>query len=319
MRSLVIATALLSVSICACGSAPDSNLFDNGGGGGHDAGVGDRDATVGDSAAPDETAAPPFDSGKDKDTDTVPPPPDVSTGVTLDDVCDKLADARCTAPTEACCTSKGIDYNDAGCRSGVKTSCGVLTAEAKAGRRTFDPSKFDGCAAAWKSLSASCSVPVLPYLKTSAACDALLPGLVSPGSACSADTDCSVEPGAAAICPTKSTGTCENLLVVGKGAPCNYDGSVRRFCDEGLYCPFFTGGATTCKAAKPIGGMCSGFGDPSCGFGNRCDSFFRCAPGLPKGSACVGPFECASWICATSAQCTDPEVTIASAATCNGG
>ena len=322
MRSLVI--ALLSVSLGACGSAPDSSLFaDNGGGGGGvDSGGGGGDTAVTDSGtAPGDSGSPPVDTGKPpKDTgtppDTTPPPPDVPTGVTLDDVCTKLADAICTGATQTCCLSKGIDYNEAGCRSGVATFCGVLVAEAKASKRTFDPSKFDGCAAAWKSLSGSCSVNTIDYLKVYAPCDALLPGLVSPGGSCSADTDCSVSPGADAICRSTTTGTCENITIVGKGAPCNYDGSVRGFCDNGLYCPY-TGGPATCKTAKPLGGSCSGADDVSCGFGNQCQ-LGHCAPGLPKGSSCSGPLECASWNCA-GGRCTDPDVTIASSATCNGG
>ena len=327
MRSLCIRSliaALTAIPLVACGSAPDASNFDDPGttdsstttdGGGTDTASGSDTTSGGDTAPGKDTGLPPGDTTPPP-TDTTPPPIDSGAPLSLDNVCDRLADAICAPTTKTCCTSRGVAYSETGCRDNVKSYCGTLVDEVKAGDRTFDPTKFDGCAAAWKTLTTTCSVPVLTYTKVYAVCDQLLNGSMAPGDfTCSAASDCKSNDGALASCNDSSS--CDNFHVGGKDAPCNYDGPVYHLCDYGFYCSFSTPGSK-CQPAKGIGsGGCFGGSDPSCGWGNRCDSSNHCAPGLPMGSSCSGDLQCASWSC-NSGRCTDPNVEMAIATTCGG-
>ena len=323
MRSLCtrwVTVVSMSLPLIACGASPDTGAFgsDDPDGSTTTDGGGTDTTSSGDTTPGVDTGSPPVDTGlppsdtRPPPTDTTPPPPTL----TLDNVCEKLAGAICSTTTKNCCTSKGVKFDEGGCRTGVLAYCGALVDEVKAGDRTFDASKFDGCAAAWRTLTTTCSVPVLDYVKTYGVCEELLNGSIKPGSGtCTLESDCNVAPAALASC-SSTTATCINLVIVGKDAPCNYDGSTRRLCDYGLYCPF-TGVPSTCKAARPSGSSCSGGSDPSCGWGNRCDGSNHCAPGLPMGSSCGGDLQCASWGCSGS-RCTDPNVQMAIPSTCSG-
>ena len=322
IRSLVLAS--MAFPLVACGSAPNADAFS-------DPGATDTspatDGAVSDTSTGGDTT-PGADSGPAKDTglpssdttppptDTTPPPVDSGAPLSLDNVCDRLASAICTSTTKTCCTSRSVAYSETGCRDNVLSYCGTLVDEVKSGDRTFDPTKFDGCAAAWKTLTTTCSVPVLTYTKVYAVCDQLLNGSMSPGDvACSLASDCKSEGGALSGC--SDTSSCQNFLVGGKDQPCNYDGPSYHLCDYGFYCSFSTPGSK-CQSAKSIGsGGCFGSNDPSCGWGNRCDGSNHCAPGLPMGSSCSADLQCASWSCNTG-RCTDPNVEMAIATTCGG-
>ncbi len=318
-----------SVALVGCGSA-DSSAFDDKGGGGADSSVtedtsggGSDTTTPTDTVTPADVTPPPKDTAGG--TDTTPPPIDTSPPpvVTLDSVCGRLADTICAAPLTSCCTKRGMKFDVATCRDNVLTSCGDAVDEVKAGDRTFDPSQFDACAAAWTKLTTTCSVGILDYIRTYTPCELLLNPKSPPGTPCTADSECHASAGAYANC-NKSSGDCETISFVGKGAPCSYSGPDERLCNDGLFCPFATGGGggtTVCDNAHPIGGGCGGgpFGstnDPSCGFGNRCNAG-KCAPGLPLDAACTSELQCASWNC-VSGRCTDPFVQMANTGTCGG-
>jgi hypothetical protein len=328
MRRLWIGPFVLLASvssIVACGSAPSASNFNEDPGQSDTSGGTDGGS---DTSTSGDTSLPPTDGTPGKDTggpptdglppgDTAKPPTDTSTGpVTLDDVCDRLADAICGTTTKTCCASRSVAFNETGCRTNVHALCDTLVDEARAGDRTFDASKFDPCAAAWKTLTTTCSVPILTYAKTYGVCYELLDGTTNPGDACGSANDCKTAPGSLPSCG--SSGTCSQFFIVGKDQPCNYDGAVKHLCDYGFYCPF-TGAGSRCLPAKGLGsGGCSpGGSDPSCGWGNRCDSTSHCAPGLPMGSSCSGDLQCASWSC-SGGRCTDPNAEMADANTCGG-
>jgi hypothetical protein len=162
-------------------------------------------------------------------------------------------------------------------------------------------------------------VPLLEYLRSYVPCQLLLNPTAPTGSSCTQDSDCHASAGTYANCGSTS-GSCETIAFVGKGASCTYAAPDKRICNDGLFCPFSGGGPTTCDNARPMGSSCGsgGFGtnDPSCGFGNRCNGG-KCAPGLPMDSGCSGDLQCASWSC-QGGRCTDPNVEMASPQTCGG-
>ena len=312
MKSLCIGLACLLVA--GCGSAPDASAF-NGGGNGQDSGVGGGDTSNGDThggggtdtSGGSDTRPPPEDTTPPP-TDTAPPP------VTLDDVCDRLAEVVCTSATSSCCASKGVTYDDGGCHAGVKAACGAEVDAVKAGTMTFDPKAFGACASVWGAMESKCSVPILDFVRSYTACELLFNGMGAPGDGCSAATDCKTDGLGYAEC-SSSSGTCTEFVIVGKDASCNYDGSTIHFCDYGLYCSPST---NTCREAKGAGTGCTGGpSDPSCGFGNTCSSG-HCAPGAGDGASCFQDLECASWNCSSSFTCTDPNFEVATSSTCNG-
>jgi hypothetical protein len=312
--SLCIAIA---PALAACGSAPDASVFDDHGGA-QDSGTGGGDTSIGGDTHGDDTNVG-GDTHEGKDTsggfDTTPPPPDSGPPPpTLDDVCSRLADVVCTDATKSCCASKGISYDDGGCRAGVAAACGAEVDAVKAGTMTFDPSGFYPCASVWASMESKCSVPILDFARSYTACEVLFNGKTAPGAPCTTATDCRTDGLGFAQC-SSSSNTCSEFIIVGKDAACNYDGAVIHFCDYGLYCSPTT---ATCRTAKSAGTGCSGTSDTSCGYGNTCDSG-HCAPGAPAGSSCFDNLSCASWSCdMTTFMCTDPDYEVATNGTCNG-
>ena len=321
-RGTVIAGAMASFGLSlGCGSA-DRGLFNDPGSGALP--IVDSSTAGGDTSGDDTSLTPPSDSsitppidtGVTPPTDTaVPPPVDTGTTAPLDGICAKIASATCTSGLEVCCTKHGLPYDHGNCTSNVTTVCDAAVAEVKAGTRTYDASKADECLSALRSLYSTCSVPLLTFIKAYPPCNQLLNGSTPLGGSCTNDAECHAAPGALANCG--AGGRCENLSVVGKGAPCAFGGSTPALCDTGLYCSTPGSGAPgTCKTAKGIGSTCGGSFDTACGFGNSCNGRI-CAPGLPQGSSCSSNLECASWSC-PSGSCGDPNVEMASTDVCGG-
>lgn len=320
MKPLCIGLAVAGcAALIACGSAPDSSSFDNPVGS-TDSGVGTGDTSHGgsDTGSHDDSSS--TIDGHNTDTtpppvDTSPPPPPPPT--TLDNVCEKLAAVVCSSKTSACCAAHSVPYDDGGCHSGIAADCNAEVDAVKAGTVTFDASSFDACAAAWSELEGKCSVPILEYIKTYPPCMQLFNGMSAPGSSCTSFADCHADPGGFVECKSSAGNVCVQYFIVGKDATCNYDGDVIHFCDAGLYC---SSSSNTCRPAKGTGAGCGGTWDPSCGFGNTCDYTNHCAPGAPMGTSCTSGLECASWSCASypTYACTDPNVEVATKATCTG-
>lgn len=310
-------------ALVGCGGSADAGAFTSDTGGAlADSSTAGDDGT---DAAPDgsvDTGVPTdgatdlgADLGSDLGSDTPPPPP-----VTLDTVCDKLADAVCAAPLATCCTKSGFGYDGPGCRDAIKASCGDWVADVKDGTKTFDASAFPGCAAAWGKLETACSVHVLEFLRTYPPCRHLFDGDTAPGDGCDVDEDCKSPPGGFGAC---TDGSCVQYTVVGKDAPCNISGDVQSVCDLGLFCNVTGGGADpkgTCKTARKLGESCTFSRWFECGPGYVCAGGAggsKCAEGKPGGATCAGGYECASWTC-TAGRCTSPSHLVASRAICGG-
>lgn len=317
----VLGTALgLATTLVGCGGAADAGAFTDDGG--------TTDATGGDAAADGGGDGAMVDDGVDSaadasdgspgDTavDTSPPPPPV----TLDNVCAKLADAVCAAPLATCCTKSGFGYDGPGCRDAVTASCGDWVVDVKDGTKTFDPSAFPACAAAWAKLETACSVHVLEFLRTYPPCRRLFDGDTVAGDGCDVDEDCKSPAGGIGAC---TDGSCVQYTVVGKDAPCNLSGDVQAVCDLGLFCNVTGGGADpkgTCKTARKLGESCTFSRWFECGPGYVCvgaTGGSKCAEGKPAGATCGGGYECASWQC-TAGRCTSPSHLVASRGLCGG-
>jgi hypothetical protein len=201
----------------------------------------------------------------------------------------------------------------------VTAGCGVEVAEVKAGSGTFNPGAFPKCAAAWASLGAACTVPLLDYIEVYAACNQLFPGTVAPGGTCTEDNDCKVPEGSFANC--RGDNRCEAIAVAKEGQPCNQGfGTSRTFCDNGLYCSS-PSGAGTCIKGKALGASCTQSFE--CGFGNWCSrpggaSMGTCTAGRGFDEGCSFDSQCASGDC-NGGRCTDPNVTVATDEICTGG
>jgi len=314
MRTYRLLMLSLPLVLAACGGAADPSVFDEPTG---DASSNGDTATsgtdTGTGGGTDTGTDPTKDTGTVV-TDTAPPPP----AITLDNVCDKLADAYCTPSLASCCGTKSLAWKEGGCRDAVKVVCKARVDDVKAGDATFNPGTFAGCQAAWSALTTKCSVPALEFIKLDAACDQLFVGSVAPGSSCAEDWECKVPVGSFANC--SGSGRCESISVAAKDQPCVYSGSVRAICDYGLACQFASGTSGTCSAAKMVGAACNY--STECGFGYYCQrggtgSGGKCAPGLTTGTTCYSNESCASGSCA-GGRCTDPNYTPANTFLCSG-
>jgi hypothetical protein len=305
---IALAASCAVLGLGGCGSADMNQFVDDPG---TDGSPGDTSWTP--DGTPYDGTTPPPDGSTDGITpppDSPPPPPPV----TLDNVCSKMGDAMCTSPLESCCSAKSLAYDSTGCKDGIKFDCDLDVADVKAGKAKFDASKYDACMAAYGTMITKCSLPVLEFVKLAAVCSQLFVGSVPPGSPCTRDSQCAAPVGAWGNC--NGSGVCETDAVVGKDASCTSAGVNKRFCDTGLYCSG-TGGPSTCKPAKPLGGSCAGpWESYTCGFGNTCN-LNKCAPGAAEGTFCTDNLACASWSCSFG-RCTDPNVTVASPGLCSG-
>ncbi|MBL8717746.1 MAG: hypothetical protein JNL79_17305 [Myxococcales bacterium] len=312
MRYLVLGL----LAVVGCGGSADAGAFvDDAGGGDSTAADGTTDSSTADTAATDSGGP---DTPKTDTTPDLPPPPPV----TLDNVCDKLADAVCGKPASTCCTKSGFGFDEAGCRDGVKAGCADRVDDVKAGDSVFDASAFPACVDAWAKLETACTVNLLEFLRTYPPCQQLFRGTTAPGDTCTDDVECAGPPGAFGTCT--DAGTCVQLTIVGKDAPCNIAGDVRATCDLGLFCNVTGGGADpkgTCKAARKVGETCSFSRWFECGYGYVCQggtgSSPKCAEGKPGGATCGGDWECASWQCA-SGRCSAANYPVASKGLCGG-
>jgi hypothetical protein len=323
------AAITLSIVVVGCGSIDTEAFADHGTsseGGAiedleRDGAIDEDDAAIPEDSSTPVDAAPGKDSSPPRDSkppsDTTSPP--VDSGGPLDTVCARYADAICTPTTAKCCTPHGVEYAEAGCRRDVASWCSALVEQVRGGERAFDATKVDACLTAWRTLTSRCSLPTLEYVSTYAPCGLVFNGSTPLGGECTADDECHAEPGGWANC-TDTPGTCENVFVVGKDAPCSYTGTTRPYCSAGLYCPY-TGSPSTCRVAKALGTACSGTSDVACGFGRSCSSAgsggYKCTEGLPAGASCSSNLQCASWGC-DGGHCTDPNVHLANSALCNG-
>ncbi|MFI5298076.1 MAG: hypothetical protein ACHREM_08255 [Polyangiales bacterium] len=307
--------ALFSSAVVGCGSALDASIFnpDSGLGGGLDSSSGVDTGTTTDTNGGGTDTGTAIDGGADTTNADVVTLPDVvvadvapDLGLTVDNLCDLYGQGICGGAQSDCCAKDGFSYSTSNCVAAMTGYCSQQLSNATSNGGGADLSKFGECMSAMHALQNACDVSVLTLLKKIPACELLFTGGQPPGSGCSVDTDCAAAPGAAAVCD-KTSNTCAQISIVGKGSSCNYTGNQRAICDLGLTCVAKgSSGKQSCDTATPVGGDCSGGGgfDISCGYGFICDgSTNKCAAGAAGGAGCGNDFDCASWNCQSDGTC----------------
>jgi hypothetical protein len=221
-------------------------------------------------------------------------------GYTLDNVCEKLPKANCSARAN-CCGKSGVGYNETECVQRETASCSALVEAVKQGARTFHPEKIDACLAALQPLLDSCLFSgehYVAYLKMVNTCIGIFEGQSGPGSPCTSDFDCapSSHPAGFAGCSSQS-GQCFQGIFVQQGESCSGG-----YCDEGLTCTY-PGGSPTCLPKVPQGSPCTA--SSQCGYGFYCpQASGTCQPALPGGSNCGSDLHCKSLDCTNFYNCT---------------
>jgi hypothetical protein len=352
-RSILRSTASLfvtlgSLGLIACSASTNGAIFQDtsGGGGGTDAGStggGGQDGSV--------TVS---DGGGGSDGSTVTTSPSGDTGVTttptggtdasptetgpvtptLDTVCATLADGLCRPSLKNCCDSKSVTWDEAGCRNKVTNDCNAAVDAVKNMGAAFDPTQVDACIRAWAALTTSCTPSWYVFDTSYGPCQHIFPGTGAPGDNCSQDSDCQPSDNGVAACKDDGMGGthCVRLTIVDRGATCDA-GSLGvigsrgttdiHLCKQGDYCQDTTSsGSGTCVAGQRTGASCTGATDPSCGLGKGCIAN-KCGDPGASGAACSSGLQCQSDVCQPSMMggggCSDPAVTIATAAACSGG
>lgn len=316
MKSLLAGCA--AVLCIACGSASSStSTFEDNNDSSVESETGTPGSDTGVTPGSDTSVTPGTDTGTVITDDTGTVKPETPAPLSLDNVCERLADATCTPAFSSCCSTKGFKYDAPGCRLAVMTGCNAQVKLIKDGKGSFAEAAFPACVAGVNHLADKCTVPILDFLKSYAPCEQLLNGSRAPGDSCGSDDECKVPAGGFPNC--NSMGRCESTSIVGKDAPCMYAGSTRAICDYGLACNFTSSTGGTCGTAKAIGATCNN--NLECGFGNYCERGFigsgKCAAGLAAGAGCGENGQCASGSCVSN-KCTDPNTTLASNPLCNG-
>jgi hypothetical protein len=300
--------AIVSSLIIACGGKVPAEEFNA------DSGP-DTAATGGD------TSTTPTDGTVSDSTPTPTDGPITSDAKPTPDTCKKFVGGICNDKTKACCEKSGLTWSADACNSGLDYYCNALVDEVALGRATYHPEYLDACVKGWEDSLAKCEVSGLESAKYQIPCAQLFNGLIKPGETCKGTryAECESPPGFGSYCDKKAgatSGRCRAYGFVGKGEGCNFAGSTVRYCDTGLYCDI-TSPTSTCKAITPLGGMCAGADDYSCGYTAKCADG-KCTALGAEGAMCSINEDCMSYEC-TMGKCTKGTNSVVSPFICNGG
>ncbi|HWZ87411.1 MAG TPA: hypothetical protein VNW92_01140 [Polyangiaceae bacterium] len=217
--------------------------------------------------------------------------------------------ARSCQESAACCTQAYGAYDAEACAREFQTQVCEPAADAvQNGFATYDESAVEPCLAAHAQADSVC-VPdweqVLELRKAIWSACKVVRGTTDVGKGCTISATCAEPDGAkTANCVA---GTCSLLEILPDGADCPFQSGDVSTCDTGLYCSATQDQPGVCTAALALGATCSGIlGDPSCGFGNYCDSADRTCKKTVNfgGPSCKQGFECVSFDCdRTTAVC----------------
>lgn len=242
---------------------------------------------------------------------------------TLGEVCDVLANAQCGS-VEACCTSMGVGYDEAGCKTALKKGCESRAAKVAAGKFTFHPEGVDACNAEMATIYGKCQLSwdeTADMLLGVTACRNVFAGTKAAGDACTGNEECKPPSDAAqiAVCDSSQCVTRPKFLT--NGSDCTLGGAVT--CGAGLYCNAdLNTKQGKCEPIKAIGAQCDKNQKAAerveCGWGNHCHPTNGiCVKGNVAGTSCTEAkfYECESYVC-TNNQCAP--ITVASDALCKG-
>lgn len=253
------------------------------------------------------------------------PAPGPDTGAVHSQVltaCTEFA-ARLCADSEPCCQRAYGAFDQQGCEDALRAEVCRPGADAvAAGFATYDEAAVEGCLTAHAMANAIC-VPTwqqnLEIRKSLWSACKVLRGKTEVGKGCTTDVTCSEPDGAqTAICVG---GMCRVLSVLNEGDACPFQSGAVSTCDAGLFCTTTMDRPGVCTAELALGSACSGvLADPSCGFGNYCDSRDQTCKQTVNlgGPSCKQGLECVSFECDRTTEICAPAPAIVSADQCLG-
>ncbi len=261
-------------------------------------------------------------SASDSPALVAPAPGDTAVHDRVLSACTEFA-ARLCASSESCCDRAYGAFDEQGCEATVIADVCRPGADAVAsGFASYDDSAVEPCLAAHAEANAVC-VPTwqqnLQIRKSLWSACKVLRGTTEAGKGCSSDVTCAEGDGEqTALCVA---GMCRVLSVLHEGDACPFQSGAVSTCDAGLFCTTTMDAPGVCSPVLPLGSACSGvLADPSCGFGNYCDSDDRTCKETVNlgGPSCKQGLECVSFDCDRTTQICAPAPAIVSSDECLG-
>ena len=231
--------------------------------------------------------------------------------------------ARLCADASACCTRGYGSYDAEGCLQAMQDEVCRPGADAvAAGFAEYDASAVEPCLAAHAEANAIC-IPswdeTLAIRKSLWSTCKVLRGKTEAGKGCTTDVTCAEPDGESTVACI--AGVCRVLGIIAHGEPCPFQSGAVSTCDSGAYCTTTQDMPGVCSDPIPTGFACSGvLGDPSCGFGNYCDSdTLTCEKTINLGGpSCKQGLECVSFECDRTTRNCAPAPPVVSRDLCLG-
>ncbi len=253
------------------------------------------------------------------------PAPDPGSAALHDQVLSACADfaARLCASSESCCERAYGAFDEQGCEGTLLAQVCRPGADAvAAGFASYDDAAVEPCLAAHAAANTAC-IPTwqqnLQIRKSLWSACKVLRGTTEAGKGCSSDVTCAEGDGEqTALCVG---GMCRVLSVLHESDACPFQSGAVSTCDAGLFCTTTLDQPGVCSQVVALGSACSGvLADPSCGFGNYCDSQDRTCKETVNlgGPSCKQGLECVSFDCDRTTEICAPAPAIVSSDQCLG-
>ena len=231
--------------------------------------------------------------------------------------------ARLCADSAACCNRAYGAFDALGCAETLRVEVCRPGADAvAAGFAVYDESSVEPCLAAHASANAVCTPnwdQNLSIRKSLWSSCKVLRGTTEAGKGCTTDVTCAEPDGEkTAVC---LGGACRVLEVLAEGQACPFQSGAVSTCDAGLFCTTTLDAPGVCAPAIATGTACNGeLADPSCGFGNYCDSAEKTCKKTVNlgGPSCKQGLECVSFDCDRTTEICAPAPAIVSRDQCLG-
>ena len=236
--------------------------------------------------------------------------------------CTEFAARLCAGVSDCCQRGYGA-YDAEGCRQTMQDQVCRPGADAvAAGFADYDEYAVEPCLAAHADANAIC-IPnwqeTIALRKSLWSTCKVLRGKTEPGKGCTTDVTCAEPDGEKTVACI--AGACRVLEVIPLGEPCPFQSGAVSTCDAGAYCTTTQDVPGVCSEPIATGFACSGvLGDPSCGFGNYCDSETHTCQKTTNlgGPSCKQGLECVSFECDRTTRICAPAPAIVSPDLCLG-
>jgi len=231
---------------------------------------------------------------------------------------------RSCADSATCCNQAYGAYDADACVSFLRGEVCLPAADAvQNGVATYDDSAVEPCLAAHAAANRVC-VPqtwdqILEIRKAIWSACKTVRGTSDAGKGCTTSVTCANPDGARTS--NCIAGTCRVLEILSVDVACPFQSGAVSTCDTGLYCTTTQDTPGVCAPVLALGAACSGvLGDPSCGFGNYCDSVDKICKQTVNlgGPSCMQGFECVSFDCDRESSICAPAPAVVSVEQCLG-